>query len=215
MDWLSLANAASRSRFGGTTSFGHGDTVYWQKRSRRWSIKAYSKYAELEHNPIKRNPDLQRMCLAFAAGLLRLELTLRGDELRQYGLLSDKLFWTYWDRLTMARTEPTLLDRRGELSFREEQMLATWENGLDPRQGRVAPSKATFYRYRKKILDYTGKDISLPPPLPSKKKGSGGTERDLQLTADWLQARVENGTGDLPVAAVVEPSLFSDKEEIK
>ena len=56
MDWLSLANSSSRSRFGGTTSFGHGDTVYWQKRSRRWSIKAYSKYAELEHNPIKKIP---------------------------------------------------------------------------------------------------------------------------------------------------------------
>lgn len=117
----------------------------------------------------------------------------------------------------MAGKELTLLDRRGELSYREELVLAAWEQGQDVRQGRVAPSKASFYRYRKKILDYTGKDISLPPPIPRKGKGSGGTERDLQLTADWLKVREEHGYGDLAddVAAVAEPSLFSDKEEIK
>lgn len=67
-----FAGWASRSSFATATM--DGTTVYWQKNSRQWTMKAYDKREELiRHRP--KNETIAKAAIEWAEGILRLELT--------------------------------------------------------------------------------------------------------------------------------------------
>jgi hypothetical protein len=68
------------------TSFYGDETAYVGQHSKRWTLKFYDKYRELLAHPLPADlPERQRL-LKSAEGLLRIELTQRGQELKDLGL---------------------------------------------------------------------------------------------------------------------------------
>lgn len=141
------------------------------KRAKNWQLKLYAKGRELAKRPL---PD---HCLNIPGLLdevnrtIRVELTLRTQELKRLGLtkLSDwnedvcKRVWQqYVDKLDF--TEATMahaMDFAGVVKARHLDALASWEAGNDLRDGR---SKASFYRLRKELRELCGVDIANPKP---------------------------------------------------
>lgn len=148
-----------------------GSTVYFNKNSKRWSVKLYSKSQEIE---LKRNKKDGAIALpdqlkAWLEPLLRVELTLKARELYLLNLNVAanwhtidcmKLFAEYVGRIEMSeqrRTNDLFLKIKSRPAAASYQM---WCDGHDLRQILPVP---TFYRHRKVLLEY-GVDISIPCP---------------------------------------------------
>jgi hypothetical protein len=154
-DWLKLAGTMTRSRHG--RALDSSGTVYWGKNSRRWSLKAYCKHCELgKHLP--ENIELLGELLEWTRTQLRIELTLRRPELKDRGTLSERVIWEYAHKLEI----PTMKEARRmedmEMKPRLRVALQVWLDGTD--LAAMLP-KATFYRYRRELLDQAGIDISM------------------------------------------------------
>jgi phage/plasmid replication protein, gene II/X family len=163
--WLRTAELSTRSRHG--RPLVSGDTVYWGKNSRRWSLKAYCKRCELEAHPVA-DLVMNRRLQEYVESQLRIELTLRRPELKDKSLeeLDESLVWEYFGRLTIGvenvkKERTTEITTRG-LTLGQRLVLVQWFEGTDVRQ--LMP-KRTFYHYRRKILEVVGVDISLPCTL--------------------------------------------------
>lgn len=141
-------------------------TVYWGKRSRRWALKIYDKQRELLST--KAAHDLPTTA-ALASGKLRVELVLRGMELKEMGLKTltqwstvepMRLLSEFLNTLELPDQLPRLdvaaLPRHLRLPFMQ------WAQGDDLRS---LYSKATFYRHRKLLLTF-GVDVAVPPAVP-------------------------------------------------
>ncbi|MFC1988554.1 phage/plasmid replication protein, II/X family [Chloroflexota bacterium] len=96
-DWLRTASSSTRSRHG--RPMVSGDTVYWGKQSRRWTMKAYCKFCELEAHPPK-DKALRDNLKEYCEGHLRLELCLRRPELKDRGTLDESLIWEVYGQNT-------------------------------------------------------------------------------------------------------------------
>ena len=160
-DWLRHAATETRSRSGlperdqrGLTS---GDTVYWNKHSRRWTMKAYCKFCELKAHPC-RDPEMQRVLREWVEGQLRVELTLRRPELKHRGTLDEAVVWEYFKRIDVGVMEMDVRSERPNLKAAVENVLDLWLAGADVRS---RLPQATFYRYRAAIRKAVGVDISL------------------------------------------------------
>jgi len=155
--WLRAVEFKGRSRAGRPSS--KGSTVYFQKSSRRWSLKFYSKGQELE---VRKLPDqLKKTPLQkYADNLLRVELTLRSLELREKNIhwakyftpeFIQKLHSQYLQRIDMNAQ----LNLSDELIRSLPRLLQAtyclWEKGCDVRN---SLSKSTFYRHRNELLKY-------------------------------------------------------------
>lgn len=84
--WLSAAGQKMRLKHRGAGQF-KGDTLYWGKGSKRWFLKCYSKGDEI--NSKKSNfPEALRtpQMLEYADRALRIELTLKSNQLREWQL---------------------------------------------------------------------------------------------------------------------------------
>jgi len=164
--WLRTAELSTRSRHG--RPLVSGDTVYWGKNSRRWSLKAYCKRCELEAHPVA-DLVMNRRLQEYVESQLRIELTLRRPELKDKSLeeLDESLVWEYFGRLTIGVSE---MGKKNEgfsmttsgMNLAQRMVLAKWMEGEDVR--RLMP-RNTFYRYRRKMLEVVGVDISLPCTL--------------------------------------------------
>lgn len=170
--WLRSAEYSSHTRHGRPRN--DKGTVYWGKQSRRWSLKAYSKAAEIEGRGAHRLPDDPRFkpLQDWVQNKLRLEVVLRQMELRQLGITQAKdiqaervreVYGQYLGRLEMA--EKVLLNDQQalELPRAARATYLMWKQGMVPFD--VLP-RPTFYRHRKKLLEH-GIDISNPPPVAS------------------------------------------------
>lgn len=169
INWLRAAEFKSRSRSGRPCS--SGSTLYFQKNSRRWAFKFYSKGQELDSHPIsdKLPSALIDKIYSYSQRLLRAELTLRRMELVKIccSTVADfinsfdcpELFGVYMDRIEL----------RGQNSFLSENLFSLlpnsvrstyvlWREGHNPFS---MLSRATFYRHRKILLEYEI-DISIP-----------------------------------------------------
>ena len=161
-DWLRHAATETRSRHGlpdvEQRGLRAGDTVYWGKHSRRWTMKAYCKFCELDAH---RCPDmvLHEKLKEFVEGQLRLELTLRTPELKNRGTLDEGIVWQYFERVGVGVMRADEDVRRPNLKPAVENVLTLWLANVDVR---TRLPKATFYRYRSLILEEVGVDISLP-----------------------------------------------------
>jgi len=161
-DWLRHAATETRSRHGlpdvEQRGLLRGDTAYWGKHSRRWTMKAYCKFCELDAHPC---PDvvLQEKLKEFVEGQLRLELTLRTPELKDRGTLEEGIVWQYLERLAIGVMKADGEAGRANLRSAVANILTLWLAGYDVRS---RLQKATFYRYRSLIREEVGVDISLP-----------------------------------------------------
>jgi len=164
-DWLRHAGSSTRSRHG--RPLVSGETVYWGKHSRRWSMKAYCKFCELPvHKPA--DPAMYEMAREFVESQLRLELTLRrpaikeleGDEVYNVLGADERLVWEFLERISVGVMDANLVEARPNLKPAVENVLTLWLAGYDVRH---QMPKATFYDYRRRILGEVGVDISLSP----------------------------------------------------
>lgn len=154
--WLQSVVNASRSRHG--RPLVSGDTVYWGKHSRRWTMKAYCKFCEMGQHPMA---DLKKNSIVreFTKGLLRLELTLRGHEFENVPILEEDVLWKYFDRIEMGVLEMARIKEVEGLPWAMQATILKWLQGEDVR---MLLKKPTFYRHRRTILDMLGVDVSLP-----------------------------------------------------
>jgi hypothetical protein len=164
-DWLRHAGSSTRSRHG--RAMVSGDTVYWGQKSRRWTMKAYCKFCELpDHKPA--DPGLYEFAREFCETQLRLELTLRRPEIKKleqdevYRILGmdESLVWEFLERISIGVMKGNVVAVRAKLKPGVENVLTLWLAGYDVRH---QLPKATFYDYRRRILDEVGVDISLSP----------------------------------------------------
>ena len=155
----------TRSRCGRPSTV--GGTVYWQKNSRRWAMKCYSKWQELFGTKDHQLP-LALQCTplhAWTENKLRIELRLKSLELHDLVMTRAKdfaghvrsLFAAYQGKLSMP-TQLQLFDK--DLHDVPPRLMLTyhaWKAGHNVMQ---MMSKATFYRHRKQLMEH-GIDISI------------------------------------------------------
>lgn len=173
--WLRAAGESVNLRFKGRGQFS-GDTLYWGKHSRRWSLKVYAKGDELRaHKPKKGIPDHPQHLKSvtdYADKSLRVELVLRAMELDRMGLdsiqcwdetLQYDVYSSYLSRLEFSDNMKvtTAVSDLENLPPRLRGCVLLWLEGHDLRS---MYSRAQWYRYRKDIMAAIGLDISLSPP---------------------------------------------------
>lgn len=158
--WLRAAGQKMSLKHRGAGQF-RGDTLYWGKGSRRWFIKGYSKGDEI--NGKKSNfPDALRTpeMLEYADRALRLELTLKSNQLREW-MLHDVYHWNadtgkmlllhLIKGLEMSNNIRLSDEVLETLPSRLKMAYFTWLNGADLRQ---ILSRPTFYRYKSQLKKY-------------------------------------------------------------
>lgn len=165
--WIRALGNKGRLKRRGSGVF-TGDTMYFGKNSRRSSFKFYSKGTEIKAKGHKlpeqfRTPEM----IDYANKSLRAEATLRAMELKRLGL-NNASVWTPEHSYQLLYTLcignlelsenmalPDELTSALPLNLRSAYVL--WKQGEDLRQ---TMAKATFYKYRKLLLEY-GIDIAI------------------------------------------------------
>lgn len=167
--WLHAAEMKARCRAGRATR--DKGTVYLMKSSRRWGLKFYNKFRELQVKG--RLPDelSNKGLQEFSRGKLRAELRLHALELSTLGVTHgrhvtpgwiDHTFNEYLSRIDM-NTQATLFDDQIlKLPRCAQSTYQLWKQGACLKD--MLP-KNTFYRHRKILLEQ-GIDITCPPSSP-------------------------------------------------
>lgn len=167
--WLVAAGKTASVKWRGRGHYQDG-TLYFGKvakgkRSSPWQMKLYHKGQEVLVHKLPKDLPLREELEIWASNKLRIEVTLRTQELKRLGL-------HYVRDWTVDRAVETFEAYLAKLDIGEEQMVdveveeqlkpslraayALWKTGVDMR--RVFPRR-TFYHYRKQILEVTGSDI--------------------------------------------------------
>ena len=172
-DWLEMAGRSTRSRRERAEFI--GKTVYWQRHSRRWALKAYCKFCELDvHGP--RDLPLRARLKEYCEHQLRIELRLYSLELKSRGTLHEDLVWDFYKKLEVGTVKKRMeLEGSTKLGLATRHTLEHWIAGEAPEAIRARLFKATYYNHRKRILDALNVDIS----LPYIKKDAEAETRDL------------------------------------
>lgn len=158
---------AQQNNLGRATSRPYATGCAWVTEN--WSAKVYDKLADMRrHNLGDLADELQRR----EGYILRLEMTLRTDELRKQNLNSlDKwsanmenvIFSEKFAPILRGENLPTLDELVDELPTRLATALHAWRNGMDytasMRDAKI--SRRTFYRLKADLLPF-GVDISHP-----------------------------------------------------
>lgn len=169
ISWIRSLGETAYLKHRGAGQFS-GDTTYFGKNSRRWSLKCYSKGSEInaKGHQLPQELRLPEM-LEYADKALRIEGVTRQLELKR----RDLHIASHWD---VDTAEELLLEYLSKLEMSDVFMLKdsvldilpprlrltyhAWLNGDDLKS---VLSRPTFYRYRKQILEY-GVDISTKSP---------------------------------------------------
>jgi II/X family phage/plasmid replication protein len=160
-------------RHRGRGNISRDGTAYWGKHSRRSALKVYAKGVELRDHPMHRDLPHYDNIYAWAQDKLRVELVLRGIELKQRGLdllanwQQDTAALLYAEFLGKLNVPDNIeLDPLAVESLKPRLRLAydSWMRGTDLR---TALPRKTYYRYRKDLLEH-GIDILTVRPAPSK-----------------------------------------------
>lgn len=166
MAWIHAAEFKSRSRFGRPVS--HPGTIYWNKHSRKWAIKAYSKFNEIARGPkdqrLPASLPFHDLLLQWSENILRIELRLI-KELRTLKLTKANdlaqnirgLFNSYQERILMNEQRRMTPEKLLSLPTKLRATYTLWAEGHHMAS---MLSKATFYRHRKELLEH-GVDISI------------------------------------------------------
>jgi len=167
--WIRAVGSTAYLKHRGAGQFA-GDTAYFGKNSRRWSLKCYSKGHELSARGHKLPEELQiPELLEYADKALRIEAVIRGMELKRLGLevasnwdidTATMLLRGYLDNLEMSDVYMLKDDVLDTLPMRLRMVYQSWLNGDDLKQ---IMTKPTFYRVRKQLEKY-GIDIATATP---------------------------------------------------
>ena len=174
MSFIHAAEFTGRSRHGRSTP--RPGTVYFGQHSRRWALKMYSKWNEVEKGPKDRRiPDAlgehKDKLLNWAENILRIELRLLSKELKKLEMVKasvlrtniQKLFNEYLRKIEMNGQARISDEKLMELPTKLRAAYALWLDGHHLAQIFVRPDgrpSPTFYRNRKQLLQY-GVDISM------------------------------------------------------
>nr|WP_275540747.1 phage/plasmid replication protein, II/X family [Pseudidiomarina homiensis] len=176
--WIQSCSVMAKSR-SGKPEMTRG-TLYFQKHSRRWSVKFYNKGREIYRNKIPLEL-LNSPIPSFADGKLRAELVLRGKELQKIAekqlskadvLGSDltpnfcqHLYKSYLERIDMSDVHRIPESAALSLPNSLRGTYELWLHGFDMQQNLA---RNTFYRHRRQLKELLGCDISLAPPRAAK-----------------------------------------------
>lgn len=173
--WIRAASDSANLKSRGKGQFS-GDTLYWGKNSRRWSLKMYSKGLELHAHKPKYSDPSHPQCLEsvtnFADPALRVELVLRAMELAKLGIsrvqdcnesFLDDVYTSYLSGLEFSQNMKAVAEIKDleKLPLRLRSAVLLWSEGHDLRE---FYSRAQWYRHRKEIMKIIALDISLPCP---------------------------------------------------
>jgi len=162
----------ARTRTG--TAVLKADTVYFGKDSKRWTIKMYNKYNEINSRKNKKYQDFNRLTpsvVNWTLNKMRVEVVLKSNELREKNLHLGSaweridinvLFNEYLGRIEMSSQKPQdniLL----ELS-EKPSLLASYSLWKDGHSLKELYKNNKFYSHRRALLDFDI-DISVPFPL--------------------------------------------------
>lgn len=167
LNWLRVAgnHANLRSRGRGTFS---GETLYFGRNSKRWSLKFYHKGSEINARGHNLPQSLQYpKLMAWADLALRAEVSIKSTQLREWEL-NEAHQWTpdmpklQLDRILCRLNIPETFALNDRLVAELRPALRTqyllWRDGHDLK---TISSKPTFYRNRKALLEY---DIDISSP---------------------------------------------------
>ncbi|WP_151781770.1 phage/plasmid replication protein, II/X family [Acinetobacter bereziniae] len=167
--WIRALGTTAYMKHRGAGQFS-GDTAYFGKTSRRWSLKCYSKGNEIAVRGHGLHPDLQiPELIQYANKSLRIEAVIRQLELKRIGLdiasnwdidTAEELLLNYIQNLEMSDVYMLKDDVLDTLPTRLRMVYQSWMNGDDLKQ---IMTKPTFYRVRKQLEKY-GIDIATPSP---------------------------------------------------
>lgn len=167
--WIRALGSTAYLKHRGAGQFS-GDTAYFGKNSRRWSLKCYSKGNEISAKGHTLPPELRiPELILYANKSLRIEGVTRQLELKRRSLhiasnwdidTPEELLLEYISKLEMSDVYMLKDDVLDSLPPRLRLTYQAWLNGDDLKS---VLSRPTFYRYRKQILEY-GIDISTKSP---------------------------------------------------
>lgn len=169
---LEVLGHVARTKYQKASIPGSG-TVYLGQKSRRVTLKFYDKWAELQqrgHNLCATlAPEWHRNLLDFAAGKLRVELTIRSNELGDRHVRQAK-WWTpdfaesaLDARLAVLEVSDTMRLAEDTIAGLPPKLVPIYDAWRAGRDLRALYSKAHFYRLRSQLLPY-GIDIAKPQP---------------------------------------------------
>lgn len=167
--WIRAVGETAFLKHRGAGQFS-GDTAYFGKNSRRWSLKCYSKGLEILAKGHKLPPELSiPEMIEYAQKALRIEGVIRQMELKRRSLnracnwdidTAEELLLEYISKLEMSDVfmlDESVLDT---LPPRLRLTYQAWLNGDDLKS---VFTHRTFYRVRKEMEKY-GIDISTKSP---------------------------------------------------
>lgn len=165
LSWIRQAESSATLSHRGRGQITKGSTLYFGKSSRRSSIKFYAKGPEFKkhsHSYFLNIPSL----VSYADKALRCEVVLRSLELKHRGLN----FGYSWDdlipveivnefigRINMADITAVTSERTDSIAPSLKAVFELWKSGHDIR---AMYPRATFYRYRKALMDALDIDIA-------------------------------------------------------
>lgn len=148
-----------------------GSTVYFNKTSKRWSFKFYSKgqEAELIRNKKDVSIEMPTDLKGWVDPMLRAELTLKSNELRKrklhlaynwHTIEEYDIFANYAERIEMPEQKQTaeIVEK-----IKSRPAIATYTMWCDGHDVRAILPQNTFYRHRRLLLEH-GIDISIAVP---------------------------------------------------
>lgn len=169
MAWIRAAGETAHLKHRGAGQFS-GDTAYFGKNSKRWSLKCYSKGHEITAKGHQLPKELQiPEMIEYANKALRIEGVTRQLELKRRGLdiaanwdidTPEELLLEYISKLEMSDVYMLKDDVLDDLPYRLRLTYQAWLNGDDMK---TILSRPTFYRYRTQLLKF-GVDISSKSP---------------------------------------------------
>ena len=169
MAWIRSVGETAFLKHRGAGQFS-GDTAYFGKNSRRWSLKCYSKGHEINARGHKLAKELAfPEMLEYADKALRIEGVTRQLELKRRSLhvasnwdidTAEELLLEYISKLEMSDVYMLKDDVLDSLPPRLRMVYQSWLNGDDLKQ--ILPHN-TFYRYKKSLREF-GVDISTKSP---------------------------------------------------
>lgn len=144
-----------------------GDTLYYGKNSRRWSLKAYAKGQEIELKGRRLAAPLDTPQMRdYADNKLRVELVLRSMELKRLGLgvgsawhsgTAAEVFTSKVGTLEVSENVRLTPGEVDDLPPRLRSTYTLWREGYDLRE---LLSRPTFYRHRAELREH-GIDIAV------------------------------------------------------
>lgn len=172
MSFIHSMEHQARLRHRGSGIF-KGNTLYFGKNSRRWSLKIYSKHHEItsrkKGHKLDKNIILQNELIAWSENKLRIEITLRALQLKDEKLdtasawvqtTPKDIFNKYYEGLEMSTQQDLTTAAVYDLPVKLRAVYKLWKSGEDLR---AFYPKNTFYRHRRALLEHNI-DISIVQP---------------------------------------------------